>query len=216
MMIRNVVVVENEALLRDLICKSLETVGYRAHGAANVTAAKKVCDVIAPDLVVVEIALGPGPSGIDFVEGLKKTRPDAGAVFLTNLPDSRFAGRETQAISKNTAYLRKSQLTKIQELHDAIEAVLKQSVGIRHRHDLDPSRPLAQLSRKQIEVLNLLAQGQSNARIARGRGTSIRAVEGMVSRIFEALDIDPAADGNARVEAARAYIRAVGSKSFSA
>jgi DNA-binding NarL/FixJ family response regulator len=106
-------------------------------------------------------------------------------------------------------------LSNCQELHDTIEAVLNDSAGVRHRHDLDPSRPLAVLSRKQIEVLVLLAQGQSNARIAQGRGTSIRAVEGMVSRIFEALDIEPNADGNARVEAAGAYIRAVGSKSIS-
>jgi len=208
---RHVVVVENEALLRDLIGQSLESAGYRVSTAANTADAKRACEVLAPDAVVLDIELGPGPNGFDFAEYLMRTRPDVGVVFLTNLPDPRFAGRAPHGISKNSAYLRKSQLMNSHELQDAIEAVLKESISVRHRHDLDSTRPLAVLSRKQIEVLFMLSQGQSNSQIAENRGTSIRAVEGMVSRIFEALAIDPAANGNARVEAARTYMSAIGS-----
>ena len=78
------------------------------------------------------------------------------------------------------------------------------------RHDLDGNRPLAELSRKQITVLQLLALGYSNAQIAEKRGTTIRAVEGIVSRVFQALEIDVQAEGNARVEAAGRFLQASG------
>jgi DNA-binding NarL/FixJ family response regulator len=60
----------------------------------------------------------------------------------------------------------------------------------------------------------MLASGLTNSQIAERRGTTIRAVEGIVSRIFQSLSIDVQADGNARVEAATAYLRASG-KTFS-
>ena len=93
---------------------------------------------------------------------------------------------------------------------NALEAVLHDSITADFRHDLDESRPLRGLSRKQISVLQLLAMGYTNAQIADKRGTTIRAVEGIVSRIFQALDIDVQAEGNARVEAAATYLRASG------
>ncbi len=96
------------------------------------------------------------------------------------------------------------------DLVEALEAVLHETVSSDQRHDLDGNRPLAKLSRKQISVLQQLALGYSNAQIAEKRGTTIRAVEGIVSRIFQALDIDVQAEGNARVEAAGRYLKASG------
>lgn len=210
---RHVVVVENEALLRDLIGQALESNGYQVSTAANTADAKRACELNDPDVVVLDIELGPGPNGFDFAEYLHRTDPEIGIVFLTDLPDPRFAPHGPLGMNKRAAYLRKAQLVNVQELLDAIDAVLREAVGVRHRHDLDSTRPLAVLSRKQIEVLHSLANGHSNAQIAEVRGTSIRAVEGMISRIFEALEIDPGAEGNARVEAARAYLRATGGAS---
>ena len=82
--------------------------------------------------------------------------------------------------------------------------------SVKFRHDLDSTRPFAKLSKKQLGVLALVAKGMSNTQIAEIRGTTVRAVEGMVSRVFEALEINPAADGNARVEAARLFLKATG------
>jgi DNA-binding NarL/FixJ family response regulator len=50
----------------------------------------------------------------------------------------------------------------------------------------------------------------SNSQIAEARGTTVRAVEGMISRIFQALDIDANGPGNARIAASKAYLSAVG------
>lgn len=210
MFARHVVVVEDESLLRDLIAKSLEAAGFTVSTAANAADAKRACAAVDPDAVVVDIELGAGPNGFDFADVLSCTSPDVGIVFLTNLPDARWAGRDSKSLPNNIAYLRKSQLVDSRDLVEALEAVLHETVSSEQRHDLDGNRPLAKLSRKQISVLQQLALGYSNAQIAEKRGTTIRAVEGIVSRIFQALDIDVQAEGNARVEAAGRYLKASG------
>lgn len=207
---RHVVVVEDDALLRDLIAKTLESNDFDVTTAANAADAARAFKAHDPDAVVLDVELGPGPTGFDFAESLNKSAPDVGIVFLTNLPDARFAGRETKELPAKIAYLRKSQLVDSNELVDALEAVLHDSVRPDQRHDLSSSRPLANLSKKQISVLQLLAMGYTNFQIAEKRGTTVRAVEAIVSRIFQALEIDVQAEGNARVEAASNYLRASG------
>jgi DNA-binding NarL/FixJ family response regulator len=117
-------------------------------------------------------------------------------------------GKDVKNIPKNAAYLRKSNLVDTNELIDALNSVLKNEDASKFRHDLDSQRPLAQLSRKQLEVLKQISDGLSNQQIADSRQTSVRAVEGMVSRIFEALNIDVQDEGNSRVDAVKKYFLA--------
>jgi DNA-binding NarL/FixJ family response regulator len=207
---RTIVVVENESLLRDLIARSLEAAGFDVSTAANAADAKRAVKATDPDVCVVDIELGPGPNGFDFAEYLSREAQDVGVVFLTNLPDPRFANRDSKSITQNQAYLRKSQLVDSKELIEAVNAVLKEQDVDKFRHDQNQTRPLAELSKRQISVLKLVAEGYSNNQIAEERGTTVRAVEGMVSRIFIALGVDAQGVGNARVEATRMYLSAAG------
>jgi len=207
---RTIVVVENESLLRDLIARSLEAAGFDVSTAANAAAAKRAVKATDPDICVVDIELGPGPNGFDLADYLAREVPDVGVVFLTNLPDPRFADRDIKTVTQNQAYLRKSQLVDSKELIEAVNAVLKEVDVDRYRHDQNLERPLAALSRRQISVLKLVAEGHSNNQIAEERGTTVRAVEAMVSRIFTALGVDAQGAGNARVEVTRMYLSAAG------
>jgi DNA-binding NarL/FixJ family response regulator len=207
---RTLVVVENESLLRDLIARSFEAVGFNVTTAANASDAKRACKAVDPDACIVDIELGPGPDGFDFAEYLSREAPDVGVVFLTNLPDPRFAKKDAKAVKQSQAYLRKSQLVDSKELVDAVNAVLKEEDVSKFRHDQAAGRPLAKLSKRQLVVLQLMADGLSNSQIADERGTTLRAVEGMISRIFQALEIDAHGAGNARITASKAYLGAVG------
>jgi DNA-binding NarL/FixJ family response regulator len=205
---RHVVVVENEPLMRDLIGKTLEASGFRVTTAANAADAKRVHAAIDPDAMVIDIELGPGPDGFDLATAVTAASPEIAIVFLTNLPDPRLVGKDAGSIPKNAAYLRKSNLVDANELVGALNAVLKNEDAAKFRHDLDSTRPLAKLSRKQLEVLKQISEGLSNQQIADARETSVRAVEGMVSRIFEALNINVQDDGNSRVDAVKQYFLA--------
>ena len=202
---RHVVVVENEPLMRDLIGKTLEGAGFRVTTAANAADARRMHQAIDPDAMVIDIELGPGPDGFDLAAAVTAESPELAVVFLTNLPDPRLVGKDTKSIPKNAAYLRKSNLVDANELIDALNTVLKNEPIDRYRHDLDAARPLAALSAKQLEVLKQISEGLSNQQIADARQTSVRAVEGIVSRIFTALKIDVQDEGNSRVDAAKQY-----------
>ncbi|NBU22566.1 MAG: DNA-binding response regulator [Actinobacteria bacterium] len=202
--LRHVLVVENEPLMRDLLAKSVESAGFVVTTAANAADAMRQIKVMDPDAMVVDIELGPGPNGFDLADAVTVLTPEVGIVFLTNLPDPRFGGKDGTTVKKNQAYLRKTAINTGAELVEAIEAVLRDRVTKEYRHDLASNRPFSSLSQRQISTLQLVAEGKTNAQIASIRGTTVRAVEGMLTRIFEVLDIDPKGS-NPRVEATARY-----------
>ena len=100
---RQVVVVENESLLRDLVAQTLEAHNFLVTTAANVADARRAFAATDPDAVIVDIELGPGPNGFDFADFVYRTAPDVGIVFLTNIPDPRFVGRDRKSVPENAA-----------------------------------------------------------------------------------------------------------------
>ena len=131
-------------------------------------------------------------------------------MFLSALPDARFAGRDPASLPPGVGYLRKDRLTDPKALVDALDAVLARSRSATLRHDLDPTRPMAQLSRTQVEVLCMVALGMSNQQIADERGTTARAAHDVLTRAMAIIGTTDTGEGSARVAAAREYIRAAG------
>lgn len=210
---RNVLVVEDDALLRELIATALEANGYAVQTAGDITEAKRLLRSSDPDGVVLDIDLGPGPTGFDFAQIISKESPGTGIVFLTQLPDPRFSPTDENGIPTGVAYIRKSALADLNVLYEALDVAMRGQVTKLHRHDLDAERPFAKLTVKQIEVLKLMAQGNSNAQIATARGTSLKATEDAIRRACAAIGIDGSADGNSRTRAVAKYISVVGLQS---
>ena len=207
---RSVLVVEDDALLRELLAVALERHGFSVDTAASTSDAKRSFSRGDHDALVLDINLGPGPNGFDLAEVIRKQAPHVAIVFLTNLPDSRFAGRSPEDVPKGVAYLRKSNLGDVDALISALDSALRGAGVERFRQDRDPDRPLAHLTRKQIAVMSLVAAGKSNAQIAEERGVSVKAIEDTVSRAAQALGIDTREEGNLRVAAVRRYLAATG------
>jgi DNA-binding NarL/FixJ family response regulator len=206
---RSVVVVEDDAFLRSLLADSLEKSGFEVSTAASAADAKRIIRVADPDAVVLDIDLGPGPNGFDIADNLRKASNDIAIVFLTSLPDPRFAGRDEKAVYKNSAYLNKHLLSDTSTLVDALESVLtERGVKAFRHHELD-DRPLVNLSRTQIQVLQLIAEGKTNQQIADLRQRSLAATESAITRTLEALGVDAQAEQNVRVTAAMRYARVV-------
>ena len=210
---RNVLVVEDDDLLRELIATALESNGYAVQTAGDITEAKKILRSSDPDGVVLDIDLGPGPTGFDFAQIITKESPGTGIVFLTQLPDPRFAPTDENGMPTGVAYIRKSALADLNELFAALDVAMRGQVTKLHRHDLDEERPFAKLTAKQIQVLKLMAQGKSNAQIASARGTSLKATEDAIRRACAAIGIDGSAEGNTRTRAVAKFISVVGAQS---
>jgi DNA-binding NarL/FixJ family response regulator len=207
---RKVLVVEDDALLRSLIADGISGSGFTVVVAANAVEAKKAVLDFDPDVAVLDIELGTGPTGLDVADYITKQKPHIAIVLLTHLPDPRFAGEDSKAIPKRAAYIRKETITQPGALVEIIERVLRDEMDSELRQDLDPDRPLGALSKSQISVLRSVALGLSNAEIAEQRDSTVRAVEQLISRTLVAAGIEGDPSVSTRTAAARAYIEAAG------
>ena len=209
MFARKVLIVEDEPLLRSLIAANLERDGFQVAAVGSAVEARKVVKDFDPDVALLDIELGDGPTGVDLALILRRQIPAIALVFLTHIPEPRVVGIDNKKIPKNAAYLNKERIADPGVVLEAIEAALRDKVRANFRDD-KKDHPLVDVSRSQLAVLQMVALGMSNAEIAKERDTSVRAVENLVKRAFIAAGIDPEAGGNPRVTAAREYIKVAG------
>lgn len=201
------VLVEDDDLLRSALGSALERHGVRVTGAfANAAGVAAHVDEEQPDVALLDLDLGPGPTGIDVARALRKARPAIGLVILTTYDDPRLQGDGMPTLPPGTAYLSKGRSNDVAEVARAIHAAARSP--LRPPKDAPPE-PL-DLTAAQIDVLRLVAEGLSTPEIAERRGVTTKAVEQMLTKIYQRLDLpkDPAV--NQRVQLTRAYLKAAG------
>lgn len=206
---RTIVVVEDDAFMRSLLAEYLEKAGFLVSTASTAVDAKRLIAMVDPDAVVLDIDLGPGPSGLDLADAINVGSNEVGIVFLTNFSDPRFAGRDIKAAHPSAAYLNKQMLEDSTVLLHALDAVLLEKELNQFRFDQRSDRPLAHLSNSQIQALRLIAEGKTNQQIADIRQRSLHATESLVTRTLSALRISPDTEINSRVAAAREFLTQV-------
>ena len=207
---RTVLVVEDEPLIRNLVASQLRADGFEVHTAASAAEARRRADACDPDVALLDIELGNGPSGFDLAAILRQQDPGIAIVFLTHLPEPRLIGLDNRIVPKNAAYLVKDRINDPGILTEAIEAALRERVGDHLRGDLQSVTMFSDISRSQLQVLNLMASGLSNQQIAEQRGTTVRAVENLIKRAFEAAGLNGGENQHMRVMASREYLKAIG------
>lgn len=198
--VRNAVVVDDEPLLCSIISEILESEGWVVTRANDALTALNAVKDTRPDLIVVDIDLGVGPTGIDVVQRVRADFPSIAVVFITNLADPRITGKGWDAIPDDASYIVKTELNSTNALREAVSSALSSGSALRQ---IVEHAPVRALSNSQIAVLTLVSAGKSNDEIAEERGTTVRAVERMISRMIEAANIP--AGPSARVQLARLY-----------
>ena len=205
---RRLLVVEDDTFMASLLADALRSHGFEVSTASDLLGALQEVARFDPDAALLDIEIGDGPSGIDLARVLAKQNPGIALIFLTRHPDPRTTGQFVE-LPKGCGFLSKARVRDTGYLADAIDAVLREHVK-EVRHDMDPAKPLADLSARQMEVLRMIALGYTNERIATTKGVTKSSVERWTTEIFATLGIDSAGDLNPRIEAARIFIAAAG------
>ena len=206
---RRILIVEDDAFMGSLMAGALRNEGFTTKLADSAVAAKRQLSGFDPDVALVDIDLGDGPNGIEFVQLVRKTRPEVAAILLSKHADSASAGLRTTTIPDGVAYLRKSLVHDTSALVAAInEATRGHSKHL--RQDLSDKGALDLLTKTQREILHLMSLGYSNKAIAQRRDVSLSSVEQRVSEIFKAFGITNDDAVVPRVEAIRRYIAVSG------
>lgn len=153
------------------------------------------------ELIIADIDLGIGPTGIDVVQRARADNPQIGVVFITNLADPRITGKGWSTIPDDAAYIVKTAISSTGALREAVTAALDGKESISRPEPTITSTQA--LSNAQIAVLKLVSEGLSNDEIATARNTTVRAVERLVNRMLTAAGVVPGP--TARVQLARLY-----------
>jgi DNA-binding NarL/FixJ family response regulator len=167
-----------------------------------------------PDIVVTDVRMPPGFSdeGLRAAIELREANPGLAVLVLSQYIEKTYAG-ELLDCTDGTAvgYLLKDRVGDVAEFVDALQHVAEGGTVVdpevirqllRHRR-----APLERLSPREREVLTLMAEGRSNAAIARTLTVSEAAVGKHIGHIFTKLDLPPDEDGHRRVLAVLSFLR---------
>jgi DNA-binding NarL/FixJ family response regulator len=177
-------------------------------------------DETLPDVVVTDIRMPPDNSdeGIRLAAELRSKHPEIGVVVLSQHAEPLYATALFDEGSERRAYLLKESVKDQAELGRALKTVagggsvvdpivVEQLVEARRQRE---DANLDALTPRELEILGLIAAGQSNAAIAEKLVVTKRAVERHINSIFLKLDLRDAEDVSRRVMAALRYLAGQG------
>ena len=202
-----VVIADDDVLLREGLASLLERSGLEVVGqSADADGLLALTRKERPDLVVVDIRMPPSHTteGLVAARQIRQELPETAIVVLSAHVELDEA-TELLASGQRTGYLLKSRITNVGDFIDTLERILKgaavvdpwlvkELVAARRVHD-----PLDALSPREREVLALMAEGRSNAGIARELWVTEGTIEKHVRSILMKLDVSETADDHRRV-----------------
>ena len=202
----NVLLVEDNDFTRSTVAAALRA--EQCHLVASVASARDAMDAAKMhdiDCAVLDLDLGTGPSGIDLAYALRQDDPDLAIVILTSYADPRLHSDDERQLPARAVYAVKDDVHSTAQLREQIDV----ACGLR-RQDVAHGARQVPLTDAQVEILRLVADGCTNAEIARRRVVSERSVEAAIARILRRLDITPDENENSRVLLTGAYFALIG------
>ncbi|MGK4578680.1 response regulator transcription factor [Kitasatospora sp. HPMI-4] len=211
-----VVLAEDLFLLRDGLTRTL-----REHGCEVVAAVDNGPALLralldeAPDVAVVDIRLPPTftDEGLQAALQARRIRPALPVLILSQYVDQLYAQELLAGGQGAIGYLLKDRVTHTAQFIDAVRTVaaggtvMDPQVIARLLARSDARGNTAQLTPREHDVLELMAEGRSNVAIMNALHIGESAVAKHTASIFAKLGIEPSADDNRRVLAVLAYLK---------
>jgi DNA-binding NarL/FixJ family response regulator len=212
----SVVIADDDVLLREGIARLLEPPRFEVVGlAGDVTELMLIVREYRPQLVLLDIRMPPSHTteGLDAAWAIRAEFPEIGILVLSAHVEVHRA-LDLLAGGDGIGYLLKSRVTEVGEFLETLERIargravidpglVKELVDARSAHD-----PLAELTVREREVLELMAQGRSNAGIARQLWVTEATVLKHVSSILRKLPLSETEDDHRRVLAVITFLQA--------
>jgi DNA-binding NarL/FixJ family response regulator len=210
------VIADDSVLLREGIARLLEEAGFEVVGQSG-TADDLLLKVrsYSPDVAIVDIRMPPTNTteGLEAAKQIRERFPGVGVLLLSQYIEAGYALELLQANAEGVGYLLKDRIHDVAEFADAVKrvgeggsaldpAVVSRLVGRRRVDD-----PLADLTPREREVLELMAEGRSNQAIAERLVVTPRAVEKHVTSIFTKLRLPASAEDHRRVLAVLTFLK---------
>jgi len=208
-----VVVADDSTLLREGLIRLLVEAGHEVLGDfADAESLLRGVEALAPEVVVLDIRMPPGfrDEGVRAAIELRRRDPRIGILLLSQYVEVAYAQELLGVGAGGVGYLLKDRVASLEELDDAIGRIASGGTVLDPevvRHLLGARRdPLAALTARERDVLELMAEGRSNGAIARRLFIGIGAVEKHVTSIFAKLGLAESDGDHRRVRAVLAWM----------
>lgn len=211
-----VVIADDAPLFRTAVARLLTDAGVDVVAqAADVPALLAAIDAQRPDVLVVDVRMPPTYTieGLEATRLLRATHPGQPVVVLSQHVESHYVAELLRDGAAGLGYLLKERVADGDELVEALHrvaaggSVIDPVVVEAMLSTTTAKDPLATLSGRETDVLELMAQGRSNAAIAAKLFLTPRTVESHVRSIFAKLGLPDEHDDNRRVLAVLAHLR---------
>jgi DNA-binding NarL/FixJ family response regulator len=209
MPLARVLLIEDDLFIRSTLSALLVHRGFEVVGQTESAEEALMLQTLHhPEVILVDLDLGPGPNGIDIAIAMREVNPTLGIVMLTTFLDPRFADIKNLPLPRGARFLTKGELSDVSTLVTAILQVLRNPLA----HARNPKQRSAVLTEGQIEILRLVAEGHTTASIAQARGVTEKSIEATLGRIHSSLDLRKSKELNPRIQLTRAFLTLVGKK----
>jgi DNA-binding NarL/FixJ family response regulator len=163
---------------------------------------------VDPHAVISDLNFGTVETGSELLRKIAEDFPWIGLVVLTSHRSPELAVSNPERIPTSAVYLVKSQLSRIDDLADAVHRAISGNTADDRPFMSDHTDDgVATVTAAQADLLRMLAEGASTRALAEARGTTVRAVETMLNRLFVALGLDTGENANPRVAAVTMWQR---------
>jgi DNA-binding NarL/FixJ family response regulator len=173
-----------------------------------------------PEVVLTDIRMPPTHTteGIEAARRIRAEHPETGVVVLSQYTEEDYAYELLKDGAEGLGYLLKERVADVEELVRALEEVSKGGSvldpkvveALVARKNRLAHSPLAQLTDREREVLEHMAQGKNNAAIAKALFLTERAVEKHINSLFHKLGLSEEQDVHRRVMAVLTFLRQEG------
>jgi DNA-binding NarL/FixJ family response regulator len=206
------VLVEDDDFTRLMISTALRGQGLDVVlDTAEPSVALERAKTLKPDLAILDLHLGKGPTGIDLAVALRRELPKIGILMLTSYEDPRLLNPNLPKLPFGGVYLTKKSVAEIAVLNNAVATALNHRKWSNATSVVPQSvSSVAKLTSTQLETLRLMSQGLSNAEIARRRFVTEKSVETSIARLAKVMGLTQDPGKNQRVHMAKVYFRALG------
>ncbi len=203
-----ILLVDDDPFTLTMLASTLHTLGFtEITSLRTVTQAIVAATKASPNVAILDLDLGEGPTGIDLAHRLRKLNPIIGVIILSTYTEPRLIGTNQRPLPENSIYIVKQSISDTKVLLDAITNSVKSNFDPINAVSLPPSTPISRIKDTQIEIMRLVATGISNAQIAEMLVMKEASVEKAIARLIKQLDIKATNRQNQRVLIAQEYYR---------